>query len=1103
MANQPSKYSKFLVGAASAALVASAVAPVASAADFSDVKGNTHEDAINALVKAGVISGYPDGTFLPNKTLSRSDVVKMMGKLLVSLGKEVPTDYKTVQRFDDLPLNANEELVKYAALTFDAGVFKGNNGKLDAAGNITRENMAIVLVRAYDAINKTDLVAHVKEQEFKKDVTDLATAKEEARAAIDVLDFYDITNPVAPKFNPKATTTRGQFASFLFKTTAVEVPAEKVTTATKVESVTATNLKEVVVTFDGTVDKATAGEAVNYSITQGSSTVVVDKAVVSEDAKSVVLTVVGVLASQKEHKLAVNNVKAGDKVLNQKDVAFTPVDTTLPTVSKVEALGNKTVRVSFSEPVQTALTSNFTIDDKVVVGSIKTAGNSVILKLSSELTDGEHSLSASGVKDFAGFVSVKSEAKFNVVEDKVAPTVTKVVSASFEKVVLQFSEPIEQVLSGNVYWMQGASKKYPDVNGVKQLSDDTYEFTFSGTNKLVYTTDLYVAGVKDYSGNEIAKDTKVQVNPVIDQTRPEVLSAELDKDTLKTVKVKFSKALSTDSAKKTANYVIKDKDGKVQFITNNITLADGNKTAVLTLVNKLADNNEYTLTINGVSDNTTLQNVILPYTTTLTVKDVTGPTLSSIKRLDKNTLVIDYNEAMSTSGDGNVLDPAKYTFVNGSTKYVPVDLRITGDSKSVIVVFDKDISAVELTATVRLVKDIAGNYIAPLEKTYTVGINDLVTTGIKDVVATGTKTVVVEFDRSLQSLNADDFVIKNASVTNKIVNASLSTNGKKATFTLETAVAEDASNLTYATVSSPTSQDSLGGTLAAKTTPAAVKDEISATLAVDSNDQPLVVATGGTATEFTLTFNENIKATAGAHAFIEVKDANGDALKVTSAIANGSGKDLVVTLSEAVVGGTVTIALKENPLVTDTAGNKVAAIEAIQVDGVAITPLGALTTTITSAQAAHDAINEGSEVGNTVVGAKATLQAAINAATAVKNNGASTAQQLTDAKTTLATAVTASGTAPKVVAITGLTAPALTTVTPGTTNKGNITGVTLAAGETFNVTSATVANVTVDAANGLAVTGAQVGTSVITVQVKNAAGSVIKTGTVTVTVTAL
>ena len=79
----------------------------------------------------------------------------MMGKWLVSLGNEVPTDYKTNPRFTDLTSNTNEELLKYAAFVKDNGVFNGSNGKLDAAGNITRENMALVLVRAYDAINET------------------------------------------------------------------------------------------------------------------------------------------------------------------------------------------------------------------------------------------------------------------------------------------------------------------------------------------------------------------------------------------------------------------------------------------------------------------------------------------------------------------------------------------------------------------------------------------------------------------------------------------------------------------------------------------------------------------------------------------------------------------------------------------------------------------------------------------------------------------------------------------------------------------------------------------------------------------------------------
>ena len=69
--------------------------------------------------------------------------------------------------------------------------------------------------------------------EFDKDVTDRATAKAEARPYIDVLDYFDITNPVAPQFNPKNTTTRGQFASFLYKTSNVEVGEEADTEAPK------------------------------------------------------------------------------------------------------------------------------------------------------------------------------------------------------------------------------------------------------------------------------------------------------------------------------------------------------------------------------------------------------------------------------------------------------------------------------------------------------------------------------------------------------------------------------------------------------------------------------------------------------------------------------------------------------------------------------------------------------------------------------------------------------------------------------------------------------------------------------------------------------
>ena len=147
------------------------------------------------------------------------------------------TKLTCVSQFDT---KSNDELLQYAAVVKENGVFNGSNGNLLAGDNITRENMAVVIVRAFDQVKDMDLITYVAAQDFKKDVTDLAKAKAEARTAIDVLDFFDITNPVAPAFNPKNTTTRGQFATFLHKTintdfSAVAVDADLVAAAAQVK----------------------------------------------------------------------------------------------------------------------------------------------------------------------------------------------------------------------------------------------------------------------------------------------------------------------------------------------------------------------------------------------------------------------------------------------------------------------------------------------------------------------------------------------------------------------------------------------------------------------------------------------------------------------------------------------------------------------------------------------------------------------------------------------------------------------------------------------------------------------------------------------------
>lgn len=213
---------KFLATTTAVIIMASAIVPAASAASFKDIKGNAHENAIISLADQGIIGGYPDGTFKPNQNLTRSDVVKLLGKYLVSLGHEIPTDYKTKMRFTDLTAKSQDELLQYAALVKDLGVFQGSAGQLLHKDQLRRDQMATVLVRAFKVIKEYDYVAPMNEAAYKSTITDLTKTTAEHQEAIKTLAYHGVTKQAT--FSPKDPTKRGQFASFLYNMLKVNVP---------------------------------------------------------------------------------------------------------------------------------------------------------------------------------------------------------------------------------------------------------------------------------------------------------------------------------------------------------------------------------------------------------------------------------------------------------------------------------------------------------------------------------------------------------------------------------------------------------------------------------------------------------------------------------------------------------------------------------------------------------------------------------------------------------------------------------------------------------------------------------------------------------------
>ncbi|WP_110111823.1 S-layer homology domain-containing protein [Bacillus sp. CGMCC 1.16541] len=172
----------------------------AQAASFTDVSTNhTHKEAIDRLTERGLINGYENGTFRPENSITRGQVSKIFARYL-------PGDGKMQQVFADVPANGQDsELVTAAYEMKEKGIFTGSNGELKWKNNITRQQMAKVLVETF----KLERVSGATSK-----VTDLHEAfDDEYRRYITILSENGITN--VEKFNPKGNVTRGQFASFV------------------------------------------------------------------------------------------------------------------------------------------------------------------------------------------------------------------------------------------------------------------------------------------------------------------------------------------------------------------------------------------------------------------------------------------------------------------------------------------------------------------------------------------------------------------------------------------------------------------------------------------------------------------------------------------------------------------------------------------------------------------------------------------------------------------------------------------------------------------------------------------------------------------------
>lgn len=542
---------KFLVSATTAALVASAVVPAASAANFKDIETAVdHKAAILALADMKIISGYPDGTFKPNATVTRGNVVKFLGKWLVQRGYKIPEDALTKQRFDDVPLGLpDKELVQYAALVKDAKVFEGSNNKLNYNGLMNRQNMALVLTRAVTQVYGISLTDLYKERGFKSEITDIKHLEAYQSEAIIALEAVGITK--VKQYNPAGTVKRGQFASFLNRTIE-EIPkiSQK---EDKIASVKVVSAQELSVTF--------------------------------ESKRVVAVELLSPLPVNKEQEITIYI----DKKPYTVKVKYEKPNLA---IVKQEAINGGQYAVTFNEPLAAKSADQvkasfkelaFNTPNNVRTVTLSEDKKTLIFTMERYLL-GQYEVTLENVQNEAGEVLPKNTKKENFAADTHAPRIVEAAYKNHKVTRIYFSEPMKNLVDGELSARNSANKAVQGIT-YKLSEDGLYadaDLTHAHVNNVWVEPEEQItiySSMKDLAGNLTDEDFKrISVKKgKKDGTPPYVIGAKQAGPRL--IEVTFSEPILTPDQD---SFVVKKRNETYDVQT--ITLKeDSESTYVITL----------------------------------------------------------------------------------------------------------------------------------------------------------------------------------------------------------------------------------------------------------------------------------------------------------------------------------------------------------------------------------------------------------------------------------------------------------------------------------------------------------------------------------------
>ena len=406
-----------------------------------------------------------------------------------------------------------------------------------------------------------------------------------------------------------------------------------------VENVQAISETLVDVLFSESVEKLSAENISNYSVSNGVS---INNAILDENLKNVRLTTSPHFEGS--FTLTLNNIKdraiTPNSIANNSSYQYDFNDQTAPQITSVYAQDNDSIEVTFTEPIekQAAETlSNYNINKGIKINKAVLGVNTRTVYLTTSFhNEGTYVITVNNIIDRASShnkIPDNSTVEYNFI-DKIPPEIANVEASIEDQVAIIFNEPVEKSSAENISNYQ--------INGNIAIFQAELD-----TNLIVVhlKTSAHVEGNYIITMNSVmdrANNPNAILSPVtfeykyIDAIQPEILNVQALLGNQ--VSVTFSEPVDKQTAENISNYHISNEVSIFQAVLDT-------NLATVHLHTSAHVEGTYSLTISNIKDRAENPNIIQAGSLyQYEYIDMTPPIVLNINPVDENQVDIMFNE---------------------------------------------------------------------------------------------------------------------------------------------------------------------------------------------------------------------------------------------------------------------------------------------------------------------------------------------------------------------------------------------------------------------------------------------------------------------------